>query len=100
MKAYYQKFAESYSPVRIAQTATDILPKYTVHSSRKNLLRGIGSVLSIFPSVCKNASTPIQFSRRRPSDTEAIASDWNRVGSYLWDANKSMNRKPSQAEHE
>jgi uncharacterized phage-associated protein len=92
MKAYYQQFVESYNPIRIAQVATSTEKKHTARSSCKNVLHGIGSVLPIFPIAYGHSSSPTHIPIRSSSDAEAIASDWNRVGSDLWHASQSIKR--------
>lgn len=53
------------------------LSKRRIKTSVKNFIYGMGSVLSIYPP--QNISEP-SFKKPRPSDAEALRSDWVRVG--------------------
>ncbi len=55
--------------------------KLMMNEKLKNLLIGAGSVLSIYPA---GDVTQINFNHK--TDAENLSEDWNRVGSYLYDA--------------
>lgn len=98
MSTYYRQFVQSYRPPRIVREATEVMAIRSKHTLKENVMRGASSVLQIFPSnVSRDNTRSLRKRFGGPSnDADAIASDWNRVGSYIWSAHMCIDSEDSE----